>query len=202
VRARRHILASERRLRFKMGLPINNDRLLRPAQDPSLAKAVFDWDASTEEPVANLCSSETRLQYLPTERRQQLERHLIFHLSDAVSKVAHVYELVSLSLDRRNAARHRMEALHRQREDRGIILIGDWLDAQRQLEAAESDFFRHLAEYATSVKDVCLVAGCLPRYHNLDAAGTDSRIPKTQEVESLKTPSVESPVRKGASNKD
>jgi len=114
-----------------MGVPISDDRLLRPAQDPSLAKAVFDWDALTKEALANLCSSEARLQYLPAERRQQLERQFFYHLYDAVSKIEHVYVLVTLSLDRQIAARERTEVLKKQYEDQGVFLISAHTDAQR-----------------------------------------------------------------------
>jgi len=202
VQAKCHLLTTQRRLRSRMGLPINDDRLLRPADEPSLAKVDFDWNAFSKEALANQYSSEPRLQYLPAERRKQLERHLIHHLSEAVSKVARISVLVKFSLDRRHAALERTEVLEVQFRDVGILVISLTLDAQRQLLVAESDFFRHLAEYSTSIKDVYLVAGCLPHYHSLDVAGTGSRITEAQEAEGPGAPSVEGPVRKDASNRE
>jgi outer membrane protein TolC len=35
---------AERRLRLLIGLPINDGQLLRPAEEPSLARVVFDWN--------------------------------------------------------------------------------------------------------------------------------------------------------------
>lgn len=36
----------ERQLRYLMGLPSNDGRLIRPADEPSMAEVVFDWDKS------------------------------------------------------------------------------------------------------------------------------------------------------------
>ncbi len=41
--------ATERRLRSLMGLPANDGRLIRPADQPSLAQTHFDWRKSVEE---------------------------------------------------------------------------------------------------------------------------------------------------------
>lgn len=38
------VQASERRLRRLMGIPPSDGRLIRPAQEPLMAKVVFDWD--------------------------------------------------------------------------------------------------------------------------------------------------------------
>ncbi len=40
---------TERRLRFLMGVPLNDGRLIRPADEPSKAGVVFDWNESLNE---------------------------------------------------------------------------------------------------------------------------------------------------------
>lgn len=43
------VYASERRLRSLMGLPANDRRTIRPADEPSMAQTSFDWRESLEE---------------------------------------------------------------------------------------------------------------------------------------------------------
>ncbi len=43
------VLVAERRLRLLLGLPINDTTLLRPRDEPPLAKVAFDWDESKIE---------------------------------------------------------------------------------------------------------------------------------------------------------
>ncbi len=40
---------TERRLRYLMGVPLNDGRLIRPADEPSKAELVFDWNESLNE---------------------------------------------------------------------------------------------------------------------------------------------------------
>jgi hypothetical protein len=42
----------ERRLRLMMGLPITDGKLIRPADEPKMARAVFDWDVVLAEALA------------------------------------------------------------------------------------------------------------------------------------------------------
>ncbi len=55
------VMTAERRLRLIMGLPINDGKLFRPADEPIEAKVVFDWDSSLVE----------ALQRRPELRRQK-----------------------------------------------------------------------------------------------------------------------------------
>jgi hypothetical protein len=43
------VLVAERRLRLLIGLPINDNTLLRPKDEPNLAKVTFDWEESKLE---------------------------------------------------------------------------------------------------------------------------------------------------------
>lgn len=45
------IQAAERRLRLILGLPINDASLLRPSDEPSIAKIDFDWDSISAEAI-------------------------------------------------------------------------------------------------------------------------------------------------------
>ncbi len=46
------VLVSERRLRLAMGLPITDNRMIRPADEPTLAKVGFDWVEISDDAVA------------------------------------------------------------------------------------------------------------------------------------------------------
>ncbi len=48
-RATGGVHVAERRLRLLLGVPINDGQLLRPADEPSLARVVFDWNEVTAE---------------------------------------------------------------------------------------------------------------------------------------------------------
>ena len=51
-RATGGVRVSERRLRFLLGLPTNDGRLIRPADEPSLAKVVYNWNEVLPEAVS------------------------------------------------------------------------------------------------------------------------------------------------------
>lgn len=55
----------ERRLRLLIGIPINENELLRPVENPTDAEVLFDWE----------CSMEEALSRRPELRRQQLSVH-------------------------------------------------------------------------------------------------------------------------------
>lgn len=58
----------ERRLRLLMGLPTNDGRLIRPADEPSMADVVFDWDDSVLQ--ASTRRVELRRQKWNIKRRE------------------------------------------------------------------------------------------------------------------------------------
>lgn len=62
-RATEGVHVAERRLRLVMNLPINDDRMLRPAHDPILVKVIFDWNQIVGE----------SLQLRPELRKQDLQ---------------------------------------------------------------------------------------------------------------------------------
>jgi outer membrane protein TolC len=59
---------AERRLRLLLGLPINDGRLIRPAEEPPLAKVVFDWQDVTSEALVR--RAELRRQKWVIKRRE------------------------------------------------------------------------------------------------------------------------------------
>lgn len=59
------VQVAERRLRLLIGLPINDDVLIRPCEDPSEAEVVFYWDTVMQEALTRR----------PELRRQQLSIH-------------------------------------------------------------------------------------------------------------------------------
>lgn len=62
------VQAAERRLRFLIGLPVNDVRILRPADDPELAPVVFDWSSLAGEAVSR--RPELQRQRLLVRRRE------------------------------------------------------------------------------------------------------------------------------------
>ncbi len=258
-RANGGVYIAERRLRLLLGLALSDTRLIRPAQDPSLAKAIFEWDSVVGEAMTR--RAELRRQRLTVRRRelelianrnflkprfdavglwryrgfgdellnpspalvqvtgievwnsafgsltsleqqewqvgfefsmpigfrqahaairngqlalareravlQEQERQVIHDLGNAVSELDRAYKVARVNLDRRNAARDRLQALLKQKEDRGIVLVNFMLDAQQRLASAEADFFRSLVEYSLAVKNVHIEKGTWKSYHNV-----------------------------------
>ncbi len=59
---------AERRLRLVLGVPINDGRLIRPAEEPPMAKVVFDWQEVTSEALFR--RAELRRQKWVIKRRE------------------------------------------------------------------------------------------------------------------------------------
>jgi outer membrane protein TolC len=59
---------AERRLRLLMGVPINENRLVRPTDEPEMARIVLDWDSIVTE--AHARRTELKRQRLLVERRE------------------------------------------------------------------------------------------------------------------------------------
>ena len=62
------VQVAERRLRFLIGLPINDDALLGPLEEPLQAEVLFHWDTSIQESLTR--RPELRLQQLQIKKRQ------------------------------------------------------------------------------------------------------------------------------------
>jgi len=62
------VQVAERRLRFLIGMPINDDALLRPLEEPLQAEVLFHWDTSIQEALTR--RPELRLQQLKIKKRQ------------------------------------------------------------------------------------------------------------------------------------
>jgi hypothetical protein len=56
----------ERRLRLLMGVPINDQRLIRPADEPLMAEVIYDWDLIAAEAIAR--RPELKKQQLRVQR--------------------------------------------------------------------------------------------------------------------------------------
>jgi outer membrane protein TolC len=67
-RATNGVHVAERRLRLLLGLPINDGELIRPANEPPLAKVVFDWQEITSEALVR--RAELRRQKWIIKRRE------------------------------------------------------------------------------------------------------------------------------------
>lgn len=62
------VQVAERRLRLLIGLPITDNRTLRPAEEPLLAKVEFNWESAINEALAR--RTELRKQRLRVKRRE------------------------------------------------------------------------------------------------------------------------------------
>lgn len=62
------VRVAERRLRLLMGVPISDGRLLRPADEPRMAKVVFDWEEVLQEALSRRV--ELRKQRWEVKRRE------------------------------------------------------------------------------------------------------------------------------------
>ena len=67
-RANPGVYVTERRLRLTMGLPPNDPRLIRPAEEPLQARVAFDWDQLTTEAITR--RAELRRQRSFVKRRE------------------------------------------------------------------------------------------------------------------------------------
>lgn len=81
------VFVAERRLRLLMELPINDHRLLRPADKPPLAEIVFDWDEVVLEGLTR--RAELRKQKWLVKRRElelAASRRYLLPTLDAVAR--------------------------------------------------------------------------------------------------------------------
>ncbi len=62
------LLVAERRLRLQLGLPTADGQLIRPADEPTLAEVVFDWDSIVSESMNQ--RAELRQQQMRVRRRE------------------------------------------------------------------------------------------------------------------------------------
>ncbi len=59
---------ADRRLRFLLGLPAEDHRLIRPTDEPSTAKSVFEWNACLQDALCR--RAELRKQRMTVQRRE------------------------------------------------------------------------------------------------------------------------------------
>lgn len=70
LRGQGGVQSTERRLRLLLGLPINDGKLIRPSEEPSMAKVLFSWD---EILVEALCRREEIRRQKWLIKRRELE---------------------------------------------------------------------------------------------------------------------------------
>ena len=81
------VQASERRLRLLIGIPINDGRLIRPADEPLMAKVVFNWGEVLAEALER--RAELRRQKWEIKRRElelAASRNFLLPRVDAVGR--------------------------------------------------------------------------------------------------------------------
>jgi hypothetical protein len=81
------VQTTERRLRLLMGVPLTDGRLIRPAQEPRMAKVVFQWDEALDEALTR--REELRRQRWLVKRRELellASRNFLYPQLDAVGR--------------------------------------------------------------------------------------------------------------------
>jgi outer membrane protein TolC len=86
-RATTGVYTAERRLRLLMMVPINGDELFRPADEPSMARMIFDWDEVLQEALARRVELR-RQKWLIKRRELELaaSRNFLLPRFDAVGR--------------------------------------------------------------------------------------------------------------------
>lgn len=75
----------ERRLRLMMGLPISDGKLIRPADEPKMAKAVFEWDVILAEALTRRAELRKQKWIVKNKEMQLLASHnLLLPQMDAI----------------------------------------------------------------------------------------------------------------------
>ncbi len=247
------LYTSEQRLRYVMGLPPSDGRLIKPSDEPLQAEVAFDWEASLcdaltrrvevrrqewtikrreLELIASRLNKRPRLDALTQYRWRGLGDHLIggrnpsnqfeslaqnitegnfqewqagfdwsyavglrqasaavrhaqlnlardmtilkeqqlrisHDLSNASRQILRSYVQLQINYNRIEADKLQVEVL-RNRYERGLINISFLLQAQQQLAASTSAFYRSLVDYNLALRDFHREKGSLLAYNQVN----------------------------------
>lgn len=247
------LYTSEQRLRYVMGLPPSDGRLIKPSDEPLQAEVAFDWEASLcdaltrrvevrrqewtikrreLELIASRLNKRPRLDALTQYRWRGLGDHLIggrnpnnqfeslaqnitegnfqewqagfdwsyavglrqasaavrhaqlnlardmtilkeqqlrisHDLSNASRQISRSYVQLQINYNRIEADKLQVEVL-RNRYERGLINISFLLQAQQQLAASTSAFYRSLVDYNLALRDFHREKGSLLAYNQVN----------------------------------
>ncbi len=116
---------------------------------------------------AGVTNAEFRLSRDIAILREQ-EREVVHDLSNAIAETQRAFAVVETNYNRRLAAKQQLLAVQAayDAETPGAEL-DEVLDAQRRLADAESNYYRALVEYASSVKNVHFEKGSLLDYNGI-----------------------------------
>ena len=96
----------------------------------------------------------------------EVERTVVYDLSNAISETERAYALVETNMNRRMAATEQVAAVtHAFEADKASL--DSLLDAQRRLSDAEVAYYRALVEYQLAVKNVQVEKGTLLDYNEI-----------------------------------
>jgi outer membrane protein TolC len=116
---------------------------------------------------AAVTNAEFRLARDVAILREQ-EREVVHDLSNAIAETKRAYGAVETNYNRRLAAKQQLDAVEAAYEaDTAGAELDDVLDAQRRLADAESNYYRSLIEYASSIKNVHYEKGSLLDYNGI-----------------------------------
>ncbi len=99
---------------------------------------------------------------------RQIEDEVALDLSNAIADAKRAYAVVETNYNRRLAAKQQLDAVQAAYEaDTAGAELDEVLDAQRRLADAESNYYRALVEYASSIKNVHFEKGSLLDYNGI-----------------------------------
>jgi hypothetical protein len=102
---------------------------------------------------------------------QEQERRVLHDLSNAKADMDRAYTTCRTNYSRLLAAREQLRILRRKREQDMRINLDQWIDAQRRLADADSQFHRSCAEYMIAIKNFHFEKGSLLEYSQVHLAG-------------------------------
>jgi hypothetical protein len=99
---------------------------------------------------------------------RQIEEEVALDLSNAIADTQRAYAVVETTYNRRLAAKQQLDAVQAAYDaDTAGAELDEVLDAQRRLADAESNYYRALVEYASSIKNVHFEKGSLLDYNGI-----------------------------------
>ena len=193
--ATRDLLKAERHLRYLCGLKADDNRVMRPTDEPDLTKREYNWEqlkqrtlrnvpemrsirarvgvcitalesAKSEDEIADLQVKLTREQAI----REDLELELTHALTDAVQNIDASFQLHETAAMQSFSAKKQIDAL-RARFREGTVTLDFLLDAQRRLADARVARWRSALQYEMSKVEIAYRSNSLLSDRHITISG-------------------------------
>ena len=128
----------------------------------------FTWNIGFRQGLSAVRSSQLQLARDRAVLQDQ-ELELTHLLADAFRQIDSNYTVAGTNFTRRSAAQRQVEAVN-EAYNVGLVTLDVVLDAQRRLSDAESQYFRALVDYNTSIVELHSRKGSLLEYNGVTLA--------------------------------